>query len=221
MKVDYKDLNFERLGHSSVKISGNSTPVIYIDPWSDVIEDSPEDADYVLVTHDDFDHYDPEGIEKVSNNDTHIVIYEGVDTSDLELPHGLIGVDEEGEFGGFSLKTVPAYNLTSGSHVDEKGDPYHAEGEVIGLVLKIDGISVFYPSDTDYLDLHDEITADVLIPPIGGHYTMNRQQAVELAKSINPELVLPVHYDTFEPIETEEGEFKKELEEEGIEVQIF
>lgn len=221
MKVDYKDLNFERLGHSSVKISGNSTPVIYIDPWSNVIEDSPEDADYVLVTHDDFDHYDPEGIEKVSNNDTHIVIYEGVDTSDLELPHSLIGVNEEGEFDGFNLETKPAYNLGSGDHVDEKGDPWHAEGEVIGLVLKIDGVSVFYPSDTDYLDLHDEITADVLIPPIGGHYTMDRHEAAKLAESLQPELVLPVHYDTFEPIEADEKSFKKELEEKGIKTVLF
>lgn len=221
MIPEYEGLKFERLGHASVKISGKDSPVIYIDPWSEVMSDSPGDADYVIVTHDDFDHYDPEAIEKVANQETKIIMYEEIDGSELNRSYESIDVDELREFAGFSVETLPAYNLEDGEHVDEEGSPYHSVGEVIGVKLDINGKNILFTSDTDYLDVHDGLDVDVLIPPIGGHYTMDRHQAADLAESLQPGLVLPVHYDTFEPIETDEENFKEELEEKGIKTILF
>lgn len=221
MTHEFEGLNFERLGHASVKISGENSSVIYIDPWSEVIHDSPGDADYVIVTHDDFDHYDPEAIEKVSNPETQIILYEEIDNSELNKSFETIGLDEVRKFSGFSIETMPGYNLEEGDHVDEEGNPYHAKGEVIGVKMDINDVNVLFTSDTDYLDIHDGLDVDVLIPPIGGHYTMNRNEAAKLAESLKPELVLPVHYDTFEPIETDEESFKKDLEEKGIKTVLF
>ena len=221
MIAEYEGLEFERLGHASVKISGKNSPVIYIDPWSEVISSSPGDADYVIVTHDDFDHYDPEAIEKVSNSETQIILYEEIDGSELNRSFETINIDESREFEGVSIETIPGYNLEDGDHVDEEGNPYHAKGEVIGIKLNINGTAVLFTSDTDYLEVHDSLDVDVLIPPIGGHYTMDRHQAADLAKSLQPGLVLPVHYDTFEPIETDEESFKDEVEEMGIKTILF
>jgi len=221
MTYDYEGLDFERLGHASVKISGENSPVIYIDPWSEVISESPGEADYVIITHDDFDHYDPEAIEKVAKLETKIIMYKEIDGSEVNRSFETIGADEVRDFNGFSIETLQGYNLEDGDHVDEEGNPYHAQGEVIGVKLDINGINVLFTSDTDYLDVHDGLDVDVLIPPIGGHYTMNRHQAAELAESLKPEIVLPVHYDTFEPIETDEEAFKKELEDKGIKTVLF
>ena len=55
--------------HSSIKISKVKT--IYIDPFK--IEKQSNDADIILVTHDHYDHYSPEDIEKVIKEDTIIV----------------------------------------------------------------------------------------------------------------------------------------------------
>lgn len=64
-------------------------------------------------------------------------------------------------------------------------------------------------------------TDDVFIPPIGGNFTMDRQEAARFTGSIGPELVLPVHYDTFEEIETDADAFKQEVENDERSVQLF
>ncbi|MFB6361448.1 MAG: MBL fold metallo-hydrolase, partial [Halobacteriales archaeon] len=97
----------------------------------------------------------------------------------------------------------------------------HAEGEVIGLVFSFDETVVYYASDTDFLDHHESISVDVFLPPIGGHYTMDRHEAAEFARAVEPELVLPLHYDTFEAIEADVRAFAADLEDDGIKVEIF
>ena len=47
---------------------------------------------------------------------------------------------------------------------------------------------------------------------IGGHYTMDRHDAVIAAELVGARTVIPCHYDTFPPIETDAQEFKSEVE---------
>lgn len=221
MTVQYNALTFECLGHASVRIETDDGQVLYIDPWSQVLDAEPHDADLVFVTHDDMDHYDPEAIEAVANDATTVVAYEAIDTSDLDRE--VTSLEYEGTLtvDGIDVRAVPAYNRADGDHVDEDGEPFHAEGEVVGLVLTINGTTVYFPSDTDFLDEHADLTADVFIPPIGGHFTMDRHEAARFAESVDPELVLPVHYDTFEQIETDADGFKQTVETDGRSVQLF
>jgi len=48
--------------------------------------------------------------------------------------------------------------------------------------------------------------------PIGGHYTMDRYDAVTAVEFIDPGTVIPIHYDTFPPIETDAEAFKSDVE---------
>lgn len=221
MSVQYDGMNFDRLGHASVRIETNDGTVIYIDPWSDLLDSELNDGDIIIVTHDDFDHYDPEGITAVQGTSTTIAAYEAVDTSDLDTD--VIELPYEGTttVAGIEVESVPAYNDPDGPHVRDNGDPFHADGEVIGVILSIDGTTVYFTSDTDFLPIHEEIKADVFIPPIGGHYTMDRKEAAEFARSVGASLVLPVHYDTFEAIETDENAFIADLEADGIRAELF
>ena len=226
MTVDYNGHTFERLGHASVRITTSDDQIIYIDPWTEVLTDrEPHEADIVFVTHDDFDHYDPDAINSVSSDDTTIVAYEGVDTSDLVGAEAVwsLSEDEELTVDNSTVQAIPAYNRADGTHVDENGSPFHAHGEVIGLWLSIAGTVVYFASDTDFLDEHEDLsgTVDVFIPPIGGHYTMDRHEAAAFAESLDPALVLPVHYDTFEAIEADANAFKQEVEASGIPVRLF
>ncbi|WP_126664822.1 MBL fold metallo-hydrolase [Haloterrigena salifodinae] len=221
MATTYEGITFERLGHASKRLETAEGTVIYVDPWGEQLEDESGDADVVFVTHDDFDHYDPEAIAAVAGDDATVAIYEAVDTSDLaedviDLPlGGEVTVD------GIDVETVPAYNDPAGDHVDEDGEPFHAEGEVIGLLLDLEGTTVFIPSDTDFLPHHESITADVFVPPIGGHFTMDRREAADFARSVEADLVLPEHYDTFDPIETDADAFAADLEADEIRVDLF
>ncbi len=224
MSVEYDDVAFERLGHASFRIESADGRICYVDPWSEVLgESEPHDASVVFVTHDDFDHYDPEAIAAVSTDDTVVVAYEGVDTDDLDAGESIRSLAADGELAvdGIDVRAVPAYNRPDGDHVDDDGNPFHAEGEGVGLVLSIDGTTVFVVGDSDVLDEHESISADVLIPPIGGHYTMDRHEAATLTETIDPALVLPVHYDTFEAIETDAEAFETDVEAAGPTVRLF
>jgi L-ascorbate metabolism protein UlaG (beta-lactamase superfamily) len=221
MSVQHGGLTFERLGHASVRIETDDGTVVYIDPWSDVLAGEPGDGDVVFVTHDDADHYDPDAIEAVAAEDAEVVVYEAVDTSDLDRDVTPLAYDGTLTVDGIDVEAVPAYNRADGEHVDEDGEPFHAEREVVGLVLTFDGTTVYFPSDTDFLPAHEDIQATVFIPPIGGHFTMDRHEAAAFAASVDPELVLPVHYDTFEPIETDAEAFAEDVESRGIDVELF
>ena len=221
MQVDYEGLTFERLGHASVRLETADGTVIYVDPWSDVLDDEPRDGDVVFVTHDDFDHYDPAAIAAVSGPDVTVAAYEAIDTADLAVDVVDLPYEGEATVDGIDVRTVPAYNDPDGAHVDEDGEPFHADGEVIGLLLALEGPTVLFPSDTDFLPHHESLAADVFVPPIGGHFTMNRTEAADFARRVEADLVLPEHYDTFEPIETDAEAFAADLEADGIRVELF
>jgi L-ascorbate metabolism protein UlaG (beta-lactamase superfamily) len=57
--------------------------------------------------------------------------------------------------------------------------------------------------------------------PIGGHYTMDREDAAYAAELIGARRVIPIHYDTFPPIETDVGAFATELAGKGIEALVI
>lgn len=224
MSATYDGITFEHLSHASVRITTEDGQILYIDPWSEVLGDrEPHDADVVFVTHDDFDHYDPDAIARVSSDETTVIAYEGVDTSDLAAGGAVwsLSYDADLTVDGIAVQAVPAYNRADGEHVDEDGAPFHAQHEVIGLVLSIEGTTVYFASDTDFLDEHTELRATVFIPPIGGHYTMDRHEAATFVENLDPDLVLPVHYDTFEAIETDANAFKQDVETTETAVHLF
>ena len=223
MPVNFDGLEFERPGHATVRVTTDDGRVVYIDPWSPVLGDSPIAADYIFVSHDDYDHYDADAIERVATEETTVVAYERVDTSDLPFDVLEVPADGEAEVNDrINVRAPPAYNDPDSEHVRESGEPFHPEGEVIGLLLTIDDVTVYFASDTDFLDEHADVEADVFIPPIGGSFTMDRHEAAEFTEAVDPDLVIPVHYntlkdfpevsDTFEQIETDAEAFKHDVE---------
>ena len=83
---------------------------------------------------------------------------------------------------------------------------------MIGLGGKI----VYHLGDTAlFSDLalpgrRDDI--DVALMCIGGHYTMDRHDAVVAAELVAARQIIPCHYDTFPPIETDAEAFKADVE---------
>jgi L-ascorbate metabolism protein UlaG (beta-lactamase superfamily) len=85
-----------------------------------------------------------------------------------------------------------------------------------GLVIEFGGRRVYHLGDTAlFSDLQlvkrrGEI--DVALMCIGGHYTMDRHDAVVAAELVGARQVIPCHYDTFPPIETDAQAFKAEVD---------
>ena len=57
---------------------------------------------------------------------------------------------------------------------------------------------------------------DVALIPIGGHYTMDRYDAVTAVELVNASQVIPIHYGTFPPIETDAQAFKSDVQNAGF-----
>lgn len=203
------------------------------------------DGDLVCVTHNH--HYDSDGIQRVARDDATVVVYEGVDTASInrdvlpvaDLPYDVTRI-ETGErltLEAGTVRATPAYNASDGPHTRADGTPFHLDGFGCGYVLTTDSVSVFWTGDSDVLD-HESFglsnatpkseseskseskskTKTVFVPPIGGSFTMDRREAADLAARLNPDLVLPIHYNTFEALETDSSAFASDVARRGIPV---
>ncbi len=83
--------------------------------------------------------------------------------------------------------------------------------------MNIGGKTVYHLGDTalfgDLALIARRTPVDVALIPVGGHYTMDRHDAVVAAELIGAPTVIPIHHSTFPPIETDLEAFKQELEE--------
>ena len=87
--------------------------------------------------------------------------------------------------------------------------PELAEIEGVGGVYSVTGEWDFVA--VVHVKRHEDLR-DVVTAGIGGHFTMDRHDAVEAARLIGAKTVLPAHYDTFPPVATDVGAFKSDVE---------
>src|SRR5580765_612206 len=89
-------------------------------------------------------------------------------------------------------------------------------GTPAGLLINLGDITVYHAGDTclfgDMKLIAERNPVDVALLPIGGHYTMDRHDAVVAAEFVGATTVIPMHFDTFPPIETDAAAFKSEVE---------
>ena len=179
--------NIEVLYHSSIRISKNK--VIYIDPFK--IDKNYNDADIVFITHDHFDHYSEEDIDKVKNENTTIIIPEELLTKILRKginKNAIITVEPNKNYmvQGIKFETISAYNTNKTFHPKENG--------WVGYIIIINGIRYYIAGDTDITEENKQVKCDVAFVPVGGTYTMDFKEAASLINEIKPKIAIPIHY---------------------------
>ncbi len=203
------------LGHSTFLLEDGGTKVL-MDPF---LSANPKAArqpgevecDVIVQTHGHQDHYlDTVDIARRTGA-TVVAIVElaneiaakGVE--DVRDPN--LGGTVRFDWGW--VKLVPAWHTA----VTPDGTPHTPAGALVHL----GGRTVYHLGDTAlFSDLAlvarrgDPI--DVALVPIGGHYTMDRIDAVTAVEFVAPRRVVPCHYDTFPPIETDAQRFKADVE---------
>jgi len=183
------------LGHSSVRIEGEKT--IFIDPWK---LNTKEKADIILISHSHRDHLSLEDVKKLQQEDTIIIT-----TQDCaEQLSGDVRAVKPGEkvlIDDIMIEAVPAYNLNKDFH--PKANNW------IGFVITVNGKRIYYCGDTDVIPEMKDITADVVIAPVGGKYTMTAEEAAQAVNMIKPGLAIPVHYGDIIGSENDAVMFKK------------
>ncbi|MFC6798284.1 MULTISPECIES: MBL fold metallo-hydrolase [unclassified Haladaptatus] len=221
MTFRHDGLLVDWLGYATVRLEAQDGTVVYFDPGRyGVLDDyNARDGDVVCVTHNH--HYDSDGIERVAKEDATVVIFENVnhrfidrDVLDVNrLPYEVRKVDDEVDIavGDVIIRSFAAYNEPDGPHTKSSGEPFHKEGTGVGYLVTLNGVNVFWPGDTDVLEGHEQLDVSLFMPPIGGSYTMDRHEAADLAEAMDPDLVCPIHYNTFEALEADGQAFAADV----------
>ncbi len=182
-KTTIGGVEFERFIQSSFRIKGGGVTV-YVDPHR--ITEAPEKGDLVLITHEHFDHLDPDSIKVVAQEDAVIVANAPCARALQGKVKGRIVSIEEGQSvseKGVSMRAVAGYN----SH--------HPRGFNVGFIFTVGGQTIYHGGDTNRVpEMAQFGPIDVALLPIGGTYTMDENEAAEAVKDLKPKVVIPMHY---------------------------
>ncbi len=205
------------LGHSAFIYKFSDITVI-IDPFISgnpmapiKVDDLPK-IDVVLVTHSHADHFgDAKEIVK-RHNATFVSSFEIAQ----KIGENAVGMN----IGG----TVKVGNLLI---TQVQATHSHEDGPATGFVLRHPEDSLYHAGDTGIM-MDMSLIGKLYKPriaflPIGSHFTMGIDEAVEAVGLIQPKVVVPMHYNTFDVIKADPNEFKRKVEERyhGVRVEIF
>jgi L-ascorbate metabolism protein UlaG (beta-lactamase superfamily) len=213
-------------GHSCFELSEGETRIL-IDPFlkpnnpSAIVTAEEVDPTHIVLSHGHADHM-ADALTVAERTGAHCVAI--VELANWLEAHGAAEVSDPNlggtvEFDWGWVKLVPAWHTSTLPGSEEQ--PYSAEhgislGTAAGLLIQIGGVTVYHAGDTclfgDMKLIAERNPVDVALLPIGGHYTMDRHDAVVAAEFVRAGTVVPMHYDTFPPIETDSSAFKTEVE---------
>lgn len=199
---------------SSIRIEGSS--VLYFDPFQ--VETAAHDADIIFITHEHYDHFEPDSIAKVKKENTLLAAPESMRRkvlSESGIESGQCVFCKPGErqqLRNIVIEAVPAYN---------KLKPFHTKGKKwLGYLVGMDGVRYYVSGDTDVNEEIRKVRCDVALVPIGGFYTMDKKQAAEYIAGMKPQAVIPTHYGSIVGNKTDGAEFKACLEGMDREIQV-
>jgi L-ascorbate metabolism protein UlaG (beta-lactamase superfamily) len=201
------------LGHACFELVDGDARVL-IDPFltgnpKAAISADDVTATTILLTHGHGDHFgDTVSIAKRTGAPVVAIVEigrelegEGVDVFDPNLG-GTVRFD-----WGW-VKLVPAWHTST--------TPKGTANTPAGLLINFKDTVVYHLGDTcvfsDLQLVGKRHPIDIALMCIGGHYTMDRVDAVDAAELVGAKTVIPCHYNTFPPIETDAQAFKSDVE---------
>jgi len=213
------DIRF--LGHACFEISEGDTRVL-IDPFLSgnpkaAVEAGEVEPTHVFLTHGHRDHWG-DVVDIAKRTGAHCVAI--TELAGELSDNGVENVTDPNlggtaDFDGGWVRVVPAWHTST--------TPSGRVNTPAGLVIGLGGKTIYHLGDTAlFSDLRlpgERDSLDVALMCIGGHYTMDRHDAVKAAELVGARQVIPCHYDTFPAIETDAEAFKSEVS--GSEVVIL
>jgi L-ascorbate metabolism protein UlaG (beta-lactamase superfamily) len=201
------------LGHACFTLTDGDTTVL-IDPFltgnpAAAVSADEVQATTLLLTHGHADHVgDTVAIAKRTGAPVVAITElagelgeEGVEVNDCNL-----GGTATFDWGW--AKLVPAWHTST--------TPKGTVNTPAGLLINFQGTIVYHLGDTAlFSDLQlvgKRNPIDIALICIGGHYTMDRHDAVDAADFVGAKTIIPCPYNTFPAIETDAAAFQTDVE---------
>ena len=199
-------------GHAAFEVNIDDVKVL-IDPWvsnplSNVKVDELKNIDLILVSHDHFDHLG-DAVEIARKTGAQILSVPELSNYLKDQGLNTIGMNIGGtaEFKGLKITMTQAF------HTSSRGSP-------VGYVIKGKESSIYHTGDTglfgDMKIIGELYKPKISLLPIGGYYTMGVDEALAAIELIKPEIVIPMHYNTFPVIKADVEKFKELAAGKGI-----
>jgi L-ascorbate metabolism protein UlaG (beta-lactamase superfamily) len=224
------------LGQATMRITTPGGKVIVIDPWLTTNPKTPAafrqlnalgKVDLILVTHAHYDHFsDAPALAKMNNAPVYNAGGLGPAIVSLGiLPTALVQRFGKGgtvaPFGPAGVKITAVHAEHSSELVwknpaTDKEETYYG-GEPVGYIIELEnGFKIWHMGDTGlYADMKligDTYKPDLVLIPIGGHFTMGPQDAATAVRDmIKPRYAIPMHYGTFALLRGTPAEFTAAL----------
>jgi len=219
-------------GHSTYRVELGDTTLL-IDPFFDNPETDtdPEEVtpDHVLLTHGHTDHIaDVDRYRGAHFIATPELAGYLADQHDIEDATGMnLGGTVEAGDAFVTMHRADHSNGIDTGYGTSAGMP---AGFVISdtkptQVADADSETFYHAGDTALMtEMRDVIGAfldpDAAAVPIGDHFTMGPAQAAIAVDWLNVNVALPIHYDTFPPIEQDPEEFRREVAATGSNAEV-
>lgn len=212
--------------HSCFEIEGGGRRLL-VDPFlsgNPLAKVGPGDFDHldaILVTHGHGDHLgDTVSIARATGAlvvSVFEVIEHYIEPKGLNAHSMHIGGGRDFDFG--HLQWTIAHHGSTGPEGEALGNP-------AGFVLSIDGKKIYHAGDTAlFLDMQligsHYGPLDLALLPIGDNYTMGIRDALKACEFLEPALTVPMHYNTFPPIEADPQDFARRAKEAGHAVRVL
>lgn len=189
---DFKGVKITWLGHDGFMIQDGAERLV-IDPFK-LSRDAK--ADYVLLSHEHFDHCNADDLKKVLKQETVVVAPQSCNGELSKVSPKEIKTVKPGDtvkVGSFEVRAIPAYNTNK---YREPGKHFHPKQDgKVGYVLKTkSGVSIYHTGDSDVIPEMENLAPDVALVPVSGTYVMTVDEAVGAVTKIKPKVAIPMHY---------------------------
>ncbi len=186
------EISFTCIKHASVGI-GVGDKWIYVDPVTRASENEIDysafpKADYIVVTHSHYDHFDSVAVEQLSKEGT-VFLADPASVEALGRGVALRNGDSYDTAEGWKIEAVPAYNTS------EDKLQFHPMGRDNGYIINVDGFRMYFGGDLEVIpELAGIKDIDVAFLPCNLPFTMTPEQCNEAARIVTPKVLFPYHY---------------------------
>jgi len=198
LKTSMGELKITFIGHGTLMFEW-AGKVVHLDPWAQaaprVDYAKMPKADLILVTHEHFDHLDPDAIRKVKKETTTVICNRA---SASKIPGSVVmAAGDTQTVCGIRIEAVPAYNIV---HMRAPGQPFHPKGMGNGYILSFGDTRVYVAGDTENTpEMKALKDIDVAFLPMNLPYTMTPEMVADAAKTFRPKVLYPYHYGDTDP----------------------